>query len=455
MNDSVNNGPRVECITVEGLFGLYDHIIHLNKVEHITVVHGPNGVGKTVLFKLTHALLTGRVLDLLKYPFQRFEVALTDGTRLEVMQDKQNAQAKTLREFKGDKRVGKAMPLRFKEVEHWAQQLEIYTPIREMSTGKWFDPEYEDTLNEWGVIDRYGQAFPEVGNTVLPRLPRGDKPPFSYLIAAQRLIHLVKPSLGDGFSGRMMRNNRSERDATALDTVLIYSRELRGRVDAKLAEYGRRSQELDQSFPQRLLQGRVESLAEGEIRTRMGSINARQERLQQLGLMAEAPQTHGAEGVLDESKRPVMTVYLSDMAQKLDVLEDLARKVEVLLTQVNAQFVNKKLVLDDRHELAVHTSQGERLPVSVLSSGEQHQIVLMYDLLFHVKPNTLVMIDEPELSLHMDWQERFIGNLQQIIAVTDFDVLLATHSPYIVNGHNDLLVALSAEPVATSMKQMN
>jgi predicted ATP-binding protein involved in virulence len=171
--------------------------------------------------------------------------------------------------------------------------------------------------------------------------------------------------------------------------------------------------------------------------------------------MAEAPQTHGAEGVLDESKRPVMTVYLSDMAQKLDVLEDLARKVEVLLTQVNAQFVNKKLVLDDRHELAVHTSQGERLPVSVLSSGEQHQIVLMYDLLFHVKPNTLVMIDEPELSLHMDWQERFIGNLQQIIAVTDFDVLLATHSPYIVNGHNDLLVALSAEPVATSMKQMN
>ena len=37
MNDSVSNGPRVERITVEGLFGLYDHIIHLNKVEHITV----------------------------------------------------------------------------------------------------------------------------------------------------------------------------------------------------------------------------------------------------------------------------------------------------------------------------------------------------------------------------------------------------------------------------------
>lgn len=453
MNDSVNNGPRVERITVEGLFGLYDHIIHLNKVEHITVVHGPNGVGKTVLFKLTHALLTGRVLDLLKYPFQRFEVALTDGTRLEVVQEKQGTQTKTVREYKDNRRIGKEIALNAKNLRRWADRIEHFAPIHEVSDGKWFDPEHDDTLDVLGVIDRYGKTAPEHLGVELQALQR-NAPPYSYLIAAQRLIHLGAASVVDRAEVRMIRN-RPDRNATVLDTVLIYSRDLRVRVDTKLAEYGRRSQELDQSFPQRLLQGRVESLAEGEIRTRMGSINARQERLQQLGLMAETPQTHGAEGVLDESKRPVMTVYLSDMAQKLDVLEDLARKVEVLLTQVNAQFVNKKLVLDDRHELAVHTSHGERLPVSVLSSGEQHQIVLMYDLLFHVKPNTLVMIDEPELSLHMDWQERFIGNLQQIIAVTDFDVLLATHSPYIVNGHNDLLVALSAEPVATSMKQMN
>lgn len=453
MNDSVNNGPRVECITVEGLFGLYDHIIHLNKVEHITVVHGPNGVGKTVLFKLTHALLTGRVLDLLKYPFQRFEVALTDGTRLEVVQEKQGTQTKTVREYKDNRRIGKEIALNAKNLRRWADRIEHFAPIHEVSDGKWFDPEHDDTLDVLGVIDRYGKTAPEHLGVELQALQR-NAPPYSYLIAAQRLIHLGAASVVDRAEVRMIRN-RPDRNATVLDTVLIYSRDLRARVDAKLAEYGRRSQELDQSFPQRLLQGRVESLVEGEIRTRMGSINARQERLQQLGLMAEAPQTHGAEGILDESKRPVMTVYLSDMAQKLDVLEDLARKVEVLLTQINAQFVNKKLVLDDRHELAVHTSHGERLPVSVLSSGEQHQIVLMYDLLFHVKPNALVMIDEPELSLHMDWQERFIGNLQQVIAVTDVDVLLATHSPYIVNGHNDLLVALSAKPVAVSSKHMD
>ena len=454
MNDFVSNGIRVDCITVEGLFGLYDHVIQLNKKDRITVVHGPNGVGKTVLFKLTNALLTGRILDLLKYPFRRFEVALTDGTRLEAMQDKQDNQTKTVREYKDGKRVGKSIVLNAKEVKRWADRIENFAPIHEVSFGKWFDTEHEDTLSDWGVIDRYGRLLPNVGNIEFQNFRSGDRPPFSYLIAAQRLIHLGKTPVGDGYPGRIIRS-RPERESAALDTVLIYSRELCGKIETKLAEYGRRSQELDQSFPQRLLQGRVESLAEEEIRIRMGVINTRQERLQQLGLMAEAPQAHGAEGLLDDSKRPVMTVYLSDMVQKLDVLEDFARKIEVLLTQINTQFVNKKLVLDERHELAVHTSQGERLPVSVLSSGEQHQIVLMYDLLFHVKPNTLVMIDEPELSLHMDWQERFIGNLQQIIAVADFDVLLATHSPYIVNGHNDLLVALSANPVVSSNKLMS
>ena len=34
-----------------------------------------------------------------------------------------------------------------------------------------------------------------------------------------------------------------------------------------------------------------------------------------------------------------------------------------------------------------------------LSSGEQHELVLAYDLLFKVKEKSLVLIDEPELSL--------------------------------------------------------
>ena len=48
----------------------------------MTIIHGPNGVGKTVLFRLVAALLSGNVLELLKVPFETFEVTLSNGSTL-------------------------------------------------------------------------------------------------------------------------------------------------------------------------------------------------------------------------------------------------------------------------------------------------------------------------------------------------------------------------------------
>ena len=59
--------------------------------------------------------------------------------------------------------------------------------------------------------------------------------------------------------------------------------------------------------------------------------------------------------------------------------------------------------------------------------------------------NALVMIDEPELSLHVSWQDSFVDDLKEIISIAQFDVILATHSPYIIGDHSNLMVALSAK----------
>lgn len=446
MNTEEANSTQVARITIDGLFGLYNHVIPLNKTDRITIVHGPNGVGKTVLFKLTDALLNMRLLELLKYPFQRFEVLFTNGVRIEVMGGQQDT-PKTIAQYENDKRVGGKISLAPQELKKWLKNrpipFSVEQSFHERLIENWFDIQQKDTFNLKGIdMDLYVQEdiFREAGLY---------SDVSSHLIATQRLIRFDKSKSSKPSFVRGIRPSWTEENEPVLvETVLSYSRELSKSIESTLTEYGRKSQELDQSFPKRLLQGLIKNFTESEIRERMKSVYARQERLQQLGLMAEAPQAQEIEGQLDDSKRPVMAVYLSDMDKKLQVLEGLADKIEILLTQVNEQFVNKKLVLNEKHELAVRTSQGEDLPVSVLSSGEQHQIVLVYDLLFHVKPNTLVMIDEPELSLHMDWQERFIGNLEKIIAVSNIDIVLATHSPYIVHGHNDLLVPLSADPVA-------
>lgn len=73
---------RVKSIHVRGLFGMYDHDVVLNENERMTVVHGPNGVGKTVLFKLVQDLLAGPGVDLLKYPFRECRIEFTNTATL-------------------------------------------------------------------------------------------------------------------------------------------------------------------------------------------------------------------------------------------------------------------------------------------------------------------------------------------------------------------------------------
>ncbi|HDS1814545.1 TPA: AAA family ATPase [Pseudomonas putida] len=69
-----------------------------------------------------------------------------------------------------------------------------------------------------------------------------------------------------------------------------------------------------------------------------------------------------------------------------------------------------------------------------LSSGEQNRIALAVKLLSHADDRMLVLIDEPELSLHVQWQaefHRFLGRL--LAGYKNYHVVVATHSPVIVS----------------------
>ena len=109
---------------------------------------------------------------------------------------------------------------------------------------------------------------------------------------------------------------------------------------------------------------------------------------------------------------------------------------------MNAKFQHKRIRLDRQRGLVAKSDKDESLELDYLSSGEQHELVLHYDLLFRVPPNTVVLIDEPELSLHVAWQKRFLPDLVEIVQLSGFDVLIATHSPFIVGDREDLMVAL-------------
>lgn len=85
------------------------------------------------------------------------------------------------------------------------------------------------------------------------------------------------------------------------------------------------------------------------------------------------------------------------------------------------------------------TSGKEKVQLDQLSSGEK-QILLILTTVFlqEEKPNILLM-DEPEISLHISWQDRLIELIRELNP--NCQLILTTHSPNIfANGWEDKIV---------------
>ena len=84
-------------------------------------------------------------------------------------------------------------------------------------------------------------------------------------------------------------------------------------------------------------------------------------------------------------------------------------------------------------------TNGKNIPLDQLSSGEKQMLLILTTVfLQEEKPNVLLM-DEPEISLHISWQDRLIELIRKLNP--NCQVILTTHSPNIfASGWEDKLV---------------
>ena len=149
-----------------------------------------------------------------------------------------------------------------------------------------------------------------------------------------------------------------------------------------------------------------------------------------------------------ENLTNVLSIYVQDIEEKLSVFDTISTQLLILTNIINERFQHKKLKIDKQEGFVVLARNEQRIPISSLSSGEQHELVLFYQLLFDVKPNTLILIDEPEISLHVTWQECFLEDIARASKSREFDALIATHSPDIIGDRQDWMVGLGSPEMA-------
>ncbi len=101
----------------------------------------------------------------------------------------------------------------------------------------------------------------------------------------------------------------------------------------------------------------------------------------------------------------------------------------------NLFFKEGKKVIDvnDQGDVIINIKNSrKRNSIYQLSSGEKQLIVMLAHLAFHKKNrrSSIFIIDEPELSLHISWQEIFVDALLTASPETQF--IMATHAPAIL-----------------------
>jgi predicted ATPase len=138
------------------------------------------------------------------------------------------------------------------------------------------------------------------------------------------------------------------------------------------------------------------------------------------------------------------TRAIVEFAQQLEnQREGLFAALHTFETIVNSFLNEKSVSVSDRGELVISPERVDPRPIEWrhLSSGEKQILILLIQALLSEKNPVVYVADEPELSLHVDWQEKLLGALTKLASRCQF--IVATHSPDIASGFGDKIINLA------------
>lgn len=93
--------------------------------------------------------------------------------------------------------------------------------------------------------------------------------------------------------------------------------------------------------------------------------------------------------------------------------------------------------------------KGASFSISEISSGEYHLLISMIGIFANISSSSLILIDEPEISLHPNWQMQYISFLKKVFyKFSSCHFILATHSHFLISdleGQSSHIIALKRE----------
>ncbi len=438
---------KIKKATVTDLFDTFNHEIDFKCEEGITLILGQNGLGKTMVLKIIQAVFQADFMFLENVQFSSIRLDFTDESswliNRESIDEKEELILVRLLNSIEQERIS------ISEINHnyekFKSVLRKYLPdyLRRLEDDEWLDRRLDVRYTTQEVFQAYKDYIPKDLSNEYMVYPKwfGDiiDNQNIALIETQRLLTFSKEE--DNYRIRRTTFNYK-------NTVEEYSEQLSREINIQLASSSELSTKLDRTYPNRLIERlkKTSNISQSKLNQKLNELEDKRARLQKVGLLdlEKEPNLKYIQEQ-DEAIREVLLVYIEDSQQKLEVYDNITGKIELLLKIINERFLKKRLSISKDEGFHFESLKtGKPIPVKNLSSGEQHLLVLYYQLLFKLKEGTILLIDELEISLHISWQKKFIHDLKDILKLNKMEVVIATHSPSIIGRNWDLTVELEA-----------
>ena len=420
---------KLITLKIEALFNTFSYNLHFDTQDRYLILTGINGYGKTTILNLISSLANKDLYYFYTVPFASIDFGFEDGSVLSLSSQRVDDATSTDMPVRGGRRLffemkeadGKtigsfgidaATIARVMKTNYHFSHIVINNRLKEDYESKEFYQMMKDEVLLDAIIlltgknaeqmmmrlDAFNASYIEAERTVECRYlrPKNMVPELEYRDSKWYLIdHLASDF-------RYMLNN-------------------------EYANYVKYSQKVDADFINQAISSSLvydRSIYDAE----MEKLGARAKELELLGLIP-----HVDVKPYDEANAKMLTAYIVAQNKKMDFYNTLLSKIRLFSKLVEERgFVNKNMSITVKDGFRFRADDNGFIELSLLSSGEQNEVVMLYTLVFNVGDDSMLLIDEPENSLHVLWQKKFMRTIEEVSTVKNLFVVVATHSPQII-----------------------
>lgn len=417
---------QIISFSVIELFNSFSYHFEIDEDQKVFMLTGPNGYGKTTILTIINNLSKLNLEYFYELPFKSIEINFEEEQRLTI-----------------ESVFFKNEQMNFIVAEDNEVDIEKEVAFR------WFEKKKEITklvlnkknLNKahrsYNYEHYYRESFQLLSNTKEYR--NGNDLMQKYAIIAkeqnQEQFLLILKSISTLFlpANRIYVNKRNE-DKESNAEVMIYkvAESLKKKMQETFLNYFRQSDKGSKELIEKLLESDKKYTRE-EYEEKAVSLKNKLIALKSFNLYVDKDIRP-----YQEDKKQILSVYLDELANKIEVYTELAKRLTLFSSLLeNKKFINKKVVFNRSSGLRAISNDGSILELDKLSSGEQNEIIMLYHFIFEINEGMIVLIDEPENSLHVAWQSMFLNDIKQIAEGIDVQFIIATHSPQLIGNNWD------------------